>query len=174
MAEEILTLVRLPLADLAEEVRRKHGLAETLVDARVEGEALVMYFSRVQPTPRLGRLVGPSARAGSQDPRGLTNQMEEKRRRRAKGKRNRMKTRGWPVIGRFVNSQGQTAVIYRPFVEALKEKRMTPTEQKAVVAQILRANGNRPSAGSIEYYWMNTVEYLRQQSPKEEVRIRAN
>ena len=79
-----------------------------------------------------------------------------------------MRTRGWQVVGRIVNSRGQSALVYKPFVDALAAKHVTASQQKAVVNQILRANGNRPSVASIEYYWMNTVEYLRHESSKVE------
>jgi hypothetical protein len=85
-----------------------------------------------------------------------------------------MRTRGWQVVGRFENSRGQTALIYKPLVDALGGKHMTSSQQKAVVAQILRANGNRPSAASIDYYWLNTVEYLRSRSTREEATTHAN
>src|SRR5436309_15178989 len=60
MPEEILTVVRLPLADLSEEIRRKHKLSEALVDSRIEGEVLVMYFAR---TPRSSSPMVPVRRA---------------------------------------------------------------------------------------------------------------
>jgi hypothetical protein len=174
MAEEVLTVVRLPLADLVDEVRRKHRLTETLADVRVERDALVMYFSRTQPPSPPDSSVAVVAKSEGREPATLPGHMEEKRRRRARGTRNRMKTRGWQVIGRFINSRGQTAIIYKPFVDALKGKRMTTTQQRAIVAQILRANGNRPSAGSIQYYWMNTIEYLQRPLSKEEALVNAN
>jgi|SRR5207249_8531401 len=168
MPEEILTVVRLPLADLSEEIRRKHKLSEALVDSRIEGEVLVMYFAR---TPRASSPKVPVGRAAevSREVRSaVTGTQDGKRRRRAKGKRNRMRTRGWQVVGRIVNSRGQSALVYKPFVDALAAKHVTASQQKAVVNQILRANGNRPSVASIEYYWMNTVEYLRHESSKVE------
>ena len=162
MTEEILTVVRLPLADLSEEIRRRHSLSETLVDSRIEGDALVMYFSRT-PSPSLSNMSVPGATEVSRQVRSEVSETQHSnRRRRAKGKRNRMRTRGWAVVGRIVNSKGQAALVYKPFVDALTGRHLTSSQEKAVVSQILRANGNRPSAASIEYYWMNTIEYLRQ------------
>ena len=87
MPEEILTVVRLPLADLSEEIRRKHKLSEALVDSRIEGEVLVMYFAR---TPRASSPKVPVGRAAevSREVRSaVTGTQDGKRRRRAKGKR---------------------------------------------------------------------------------------
>src|SRR2546427_4908319 len=168
MQEEILTVVRLPLADISEEVKRRHKLSEVLVDARIEGGALVMYFSRA-PQSAWSRPPTPTGGKVSQSVRSVATEMgDQVRRRRAKGRRNRMRTRGWQVVGRIVNSRGQSALVYKPFVEALASKHLASSQEKAIVTQILRANGNRPSAASIEYYWMNTVEYLRQATSKVE------
>lgn len=73
-----------------------------------------------------------------------------------------MKTRGWEVVGKMTNSRGLTAVIYKPFVEALKAGDLTPAEQRTVVARILRSNGNHPEDASVDYFLNNTLEYLRQ------------
>jgi len=175
MSEEILTVVRLPLADLSEEIKRRHKLSEALVDCRIEGDALVMYFSRTPQASPASIVPAASAVEVSRQVRSeVAGTQHGKRRRRAKGKRNRMRTRGWQVVGRIVNSRGQAAVIYKPFVDALTGKHLTSSQQKAVVTQILRANGNRPSAASIDYYWMNTVEYLRLETSKVEATASAN
>ena len=73
-----------------------------------------------------------------------------------------MRTRGWQVAAKIVNSQGQTAVVYKPFVQALFRKQLTPAQQRALVADILRSNGNDPTKSSIEYFLTNTLEYLAQ------------
>ena len=168
MPEEILTVVRLPLADLSDEIRRRHKLAETLVDSRIEGDALVMYFSRRAQATSKNEPGEPVAEISGRIRAEVMEPHDGIRRRRAKGRRNRMRTRGWQVVGRIVNSRGQSALVYKPFVEALASKHLASSQEKAIVTQILRANGNRPSAASIEYYWMNTVEYLRQATSKVE------
>jgi len=71
-----------------------------------------------------------------------------------------MKTRGWEIVDRIVNSKGQRCAIYKPFVEALKQP-MPPADQKILVAKILRSNRNRPSEASTAYFLENTLEYLR-------------
>ncbi len=72
-----------------------------------------------------------------------------------------MKTRGWAVVSKIVNKKGQTAVIYRPFVDALSREGLTRRDQRKAVEEILRANGNRPSGASVEYFMANTLEYLQ-------------
>src|SRR5437867_7921242 len=140
MVEEILTVVRLPLAELSEEIKRRHKLSEALVDSRIEGDVLVMYFSKTARSFVSNAAVNRGAEISRQVRSETTGIRNGKRTRRARGKRNRMKTRGWPVVGHIVNSRAQTAVVYKPFVDALKGKHLTPSQQKAVVTQILRAN----------------------------------
>lgn len=153
MSEEVLTLVRIPLSQIEQSVRSKHSLPDALVDVRLEGDSLVLYFAE---KPR-GQSVETSAQA--------SEVVQTRRKRRARRKRNRMKTRGWEVLGSMVNSKGQTCTIYRPFVEALKQP-MPAADQKLVVAKILRANGNRPSETSIAYFLENTLEYLKSNASK--------
>ena len=66
------------------------------------------------------------------------------------------------------NSYDQSARVYRPFVEALSQKGLTTTQKRSTVAKILRGNGNRPTDSSVEYYLMNTVEFLDQATKKGE------
>ena len=74
-----------------------------------------------------------------------------------------MKTRGWEVVARFTNSKGQYCAVYKPFVEALQDPKLTFDERKKVVERILRSNRNRPSETSIQYFLENTLEYLQKQ-----------
>ena len=78
-------------------------------------------------------------------------------------KRNRIKTRGWKVLGQITNSKGLKANIYEPFVEALKGLEITRSEQKKIVRQIMIGNSNNPSDESVEYHLDNTLEYISQQ-----------
>jgi hypothetical protein len=89
----------------------------------------------------------------------LTQNKERKRRPRKK--RNRMKTRGWAVVGRITNSKGQQCSIYKPFVDALQRKQMSIEEQRKTVENILKSNRNRPTEDSINYFLENTLEYLK-------------
>lgn len=77
-----------------------------------------------------------------------------------------MKTRGWNIISKMTNSRGQTTTIYEPFVLALRDSKLSKSEQRKRVVGILRANGNRPGPVSIEYYLSNTLEYLKQEAQR--------
>jgi hypothetical protein len=74
-----------------------------------------------------------------------------------------MKTRGWQIIARMINSKGQKCTIYGPFVDVLRDTKLNPEERKAAVEKILRLNKNRPSEASIRYFLENTLEYLANQ-----------
>lgn len=74
-----------------------------------------------------------------------------------------MKTRGWEVVARITNSKGQYCAIYKPFVEALQDQKLTIDEQRKLVETVLKTNRNRPAEASIEYFLDNTLEYLRKQ-----------
>jgi hypothetical protein len=154
MPEEVLTIVRIPIVEIEESLRTKHFLPGILKDVQIDGDSLVFYFGDGQDSP--GR------RATAPPANGLP------RKRRAHRKRNRMKTRGWEIVARITNSKGQKCGIYRPFVDALGDSKLSSEEQRAVVERILKSNRNRPTEVSIRYFLENTLEYLRiQQEPKE-------
>ena len=172
----MIVVIKVPLQPLAEDIKSRHSLKEELFDAKLEGDSLVLYFRRPPPggstnTPGLADSAVAvasvtkqpivAASRSSPTPRALSV------RRRRKMRRNRMKTRGWQVVAKMTNSKGQTAVVYKPFVEALFGKRLTPAQERTLVAQILRSNGNDPTDGSIDYFLMNTKEYLEQANRKE-------
>jgi hypothetical protein len=150
MPEEVLTAVRIPIAEIEETLRTKHALPPILADVRVDGDSLVLYF---------GGEVEPVEGGGTIDSSGGI-----RRRRRIRRRRNRMKTRGWEIVARIVNSKGQKCAIYKPFVEALSEPHTSIEDQKAVVERILRSNGNRPSPESTLYFLENTLEFLKKNS----------
>jgi hypothetical protein len=85
---------------------------------------------------------------------------ERKRSRRSRRRRNRVKTRGWKVLAKIVNSKGLLANVYEPFVLALKNSQVSRSEQKKIVRQIILQNGNNPTDESVEYFLTNTLEYL--------------
>jgi hypothetical protein len=149
MPEEVVTLVRIPLIEIEEWIRSKHVLPRVLTDYRIEENTLVLYFSEEPISEK--RLI----------PSPHENLIH--RRRRAHRKRNRMKTRGWQVVARMTNSKGQKCAIYKPFVDALKDSKLTVEEQKRIVEKILRSNRNKPSETSIQYFLENTLEYLANQ-----------
>ena len=95
----------------------------------------------------------------------ITESNVEKKRTRSRKrlrKRNRIKTRGWEVLGQITNSRGLKANIYEPFVEGLIGLEITRSEQKKIIRQIMIGNGNRPSDESVEYHLDNTIEYIYQ------------
>ena len=145
---EVVTLVRIPMREIEEFVRKKHVLPNTMVDVRLDSDFLILYFS--------DKTNDSATNLSEKSPPLL---LPKKRKRRARRKRNRTKTRGWEVVARLKNTKGQTCAIYKPFVEALK-KPMSAEEQKAIVAKILRSNKNRPSETTINYFLENTLEYL--------------
>ena len=149
MPEEVLTVVKIPVTEIEEWIRTKHVLPKFLTNFSIEANALVLYFRK---TPDLEEQFA-SPKTGTSVPR----------RRRARRKRNRMKTRGWQVVARMANSKGQECSIYKPFVDALRDRRLPPEEQRRVVERILRSNRNRPSEISIQYFLENTIEYLQNQ-----------
>ena len=153
MPEEILTLVRIPIAEIESSVRAKHILPKTLIDVRIDGNTLVLYFGG-EPTPNTEKT--------SFSPGNVI-----RRRRRAHRKRNRIKTRGWKKVASFVNSKGQKCAIYKPFVDALSDPNLTAKEQTSLVEKILKSNRNRPSDISIQYFLGNTLEYLQNQAPQQ-------
>jgi len=155
MVEQVITLLKIPIKEIEEWMRRKHVLPSVLSEFRLEENNLVLYFHEEELVERKSNARLPNTRT---------------RRRRARRKRNRMKTRGWKVVARLTNSKGQKCAIYKPFVDALQDTKLTVEDQKKTVERILRANRNRPSESSVKYFLENTLEYLqkkRDQSSQE-------
>jgi hypothetical protein len=148
MGEEVVTLVRIPVREIEETIRKKHVLPNTLIDVQLDSDFLILYFSDKSKDS-----------AVNLSPKPTSLVISKKRKRRARRKRNRTKTRGWEVVARITNAKGQTCAIYKPFFETLKVT-MLPEEQKAIVTKILKSNGNRPSETTINYFLENTLEYL--------------
>jgi hypothetical protein len=149
MSEEVVTYVRIPINDIERMVRSKHNLPDKMIDVRLEADYLLLYFANEDKASSMTSTASPAC----------STFLGKRRKRRARRKRNRMKTRGWDVVARIVNRRGQACAIYKPFVEALSQL-MSPDEQKAAVTKILKSNGNRPSEASINYFLENTLEYL--------------
>jgi hypothetical protein len=150
MPEEVITMVKIPFSEIERSVRSRHSLPDKLIDVRLEGDALVLCFTEKPSTQSIEMGMSKSS------------SVRKKRRRKTRRKRNRMKTRGWEIVSRMVNSRGQRCAIYKPFVDALRQT-LLPVEQKEVVTKILRSNGNKPSEASIQYFLENTLEYLAEQ-----------
>jgi hypothetical protein len=148
MGEEVVTLVRIPIHEIEEMIRRKHVLPSTMVDVQLESDFLVLYFS--------DKSKDVAVNVSAQVPASL---LIKKRKRRAYRRRHRTKTRGWGIVTRMTNKKGQTCAIYKPFVDALSRP-LSPEEQRAIVIKILKSNGNKPSETTVNYFLENTVEYL--------------
>jgi len=151
MPEEILTIVRIPLSEIADSLKSKHSLPSKMTEARIEGDNLVLSFSE-EEQEIIENEGAPSL---------TTSPLPLQRKRRTRKKRNRMRTRGWSVVARITNSKGQECSIYKPFVEALQNQELTPEDQRKKVESILRANRNKPSEDSIQYFLNNTLEFLK-------------
>lgn len=141
-------LVKIPLEEIRSLVRQESGTDLTGVEPSIEGEFLVF-------------VLGARAREVTST---LAHPSEQKRRRRRVRKRNRIKTRGWNIVGQITNSKGLIANIYEPFVLALQEAPIPRSEQRKLVRQIMIRNGNRPSEKSVDYFLENTLEFLRKKS----------
>jgi len=146
MVEQVITLVKIPIKEIEEWIRTKHVLPLVLSEFRLEENNLVLYFHEEELLEKELSTRFPNTHA---------------RRRRARKKRNRMKTRGWEVVARITNSRGQKCAIYKPFVDALQDTKLSIEDQKKLVKRILRANRNRPSEASVRYFHENTLEYLK-------------
>jgi hypothetical protein len=159
--EEIHIVVRKPLADIEQDVRRKFGVVTALLNASLEPDALVLTFSGIQQVRNpQQRDTGLGSSAAVSDGIGTGNPSH--RRRSKKRARQRTKTRGWDVVGKFVNSKGLRCTIYRPMYDALLGKKIRRREAYSAIRQILVANGNNPKPSTVEYFLDNTLEYLSQ------------
>lgn len=145
MTEEMQIILKKPLVEIENELKRKHRFAAKCLGVRIENESLVFTFE----------FDDTFNRATSDDKK------TKKQRTRSKSKRNRMKTRGWKVTAKFENSYGQIVNIYEPFVEALRNRELSKSEQERITKKILESNGNNPLKSSIEYFLNNTLEYLK-------------
>ena len=151
--EQFQIVVKKPLSDLEEEIRRKYSVRAPLADVAIEQDALVFTFEGASSGKE-------SVKSADQDAKRLPRETETVRKRRKRRVRNRMKTRGWDVVAKFVNSRGQSCTIYRPFFDALSAQKLKRREAYSRVRDILVTNGNNPKPSSIEYFLSNTLEYL--------------
>jgi hypothetical protein len=146
MGEQVITFVKIPIRDIENWIREKHDLPSVLLEYRLEEDNLMLYFHEEKKVE--SELVTSSSQVSG-------------RKRRRSRKRNRMKTRGWETVARITNSKGQKCTIYKPFVDALQNQKLTVEEQKEAVVGILKSNKNKPSEESIQYFLENTLEYLK-------------
>lgn len=146
-------LFRVPLEELRALLQSQHDVDLSGVEPYIAGDHLVFAVQvssdKSNPTESAGGTESSIGRL----PRGSGI-------RRTRRKRNRIKTRGWKVVGKIKNSQGLVANIYEPFVTALKGGTMTRAEQQKAVREIIVRNSNHPTEESVDYYLENTLEYL--------------
>jgi hypothetical protein len=155
--ETIHIVVRRPLADIEGEIRKRHRVTTPLIDVAVEQDSLVLTFQARSE----GTTPSPSAPPGL-SAQGLPAAVKDvqSRTRRRRRVRNRMRTRGWPVVGKFVNGRGQTCTVYKPIIDALQSGKLRRREASTAVRQLLISNGNTPGLSSVEYFLDNHLEYI--------------
>lgn len=146
-------LFRVPIDELREVLRTQHGVDLSSVEPYIAGEYVV--FALQLPAGRTSS-VGPKT-----DSALVAPSERAQRARRTRRKRNRIKTRGWKVVGKIRNAQGLIANIYEPFYTALQGASLPRTEQRKLVRQIMISNTNQPSEASVEYYLQNTLEFIK-------------
>ena len=146
MLGQVYTSVKISSLEIEEWLRAKYVLPSILCDLNIEDNGLVVTFTEKESTLKEKESEPP---------------IKQGLKKRTSKKRNRMKTRGWSVVARIINSKGQKCSIYQPFVEALQKPDLTVEEQNKIVERILRSNKNKPSEDSIKYFLENTLEYLK-------------
>ena len=165
---QVETVVRIKVADVAAEIAQAHGIQQELVAVTVEGETLVLKYGGASgPQKPVGQGFTAELLRAPETTHVESNEKPVVRlrpRRRRPGKRNRMRTRGWNIVTKFQNSHGQTVAIYEPFVKALLGMAGPRRAREKAVAEILKANGNRPGPDSVKYYLENTLEYLAKEA----------
>ena len=163
MKNDLLYVISVKIEELASELAKRNSVQGSLVDARLDGDVLSVYLS---PLDRKSIVSRPESESKTDEPSVAAQVVISERltvpRTRARRKRNRMRTRGWNVVGGVKNKYGQTANVYAPFVEALKDITLSRAEQQSLVIKILRSNGNHPSPESVEYFLEKTLQYLKE------------
>lgn len=145
MTEEMQIILKKPLTEIENELKKKHNIIAKCSNVKIEDESLIFTFEFDDTS----------------DIPILDDRKSMKHRTKNRLKRNRMKTRGWKIVAKFKNSLGQTVNIYEPFAEALKNKELSRSEQVRATKKILESNENSPSRSSIQYFLDNTLEYLK-------------
>lgn len=149
-------VVRRSISDLEQEIRRKHDLKSKLLEVSIEKDAVIFTFAKGGPEPFDASPPAFSGKASEPLRAGIGGG----RRRRKRRVRNRVKTKGWDVLAKMVNTRGQTCTIYRPVFDALAGKKLSRKDAYAAVKAVLVSNGNDPNPSSVEYFLENTNEYI--------------
>ena len=146
-------LFRVPLEELRALLRSQHDVDLSGVEPYIAGDHIVFAVQVSSDKSNATGSAGGTESSIGRLPRGSGI-------RRTRRKRNRIKTRGWKVVGKIKNSQGLVANIYDQFVTALEGGNMTRAEQRRAVREIIVRNSNHPTEESVDYYLENTLEYL--------------
>jgi hypothetical protein len=160
MRVQVERLIRIPIDELREALKKSHGIDVSGVEPYIDGESIVFLVRTRPPGSTTSTELSPHV------PVELAGSPSSRSRRR-KRRRNRIKTRGWNVVGKITNSQGLSANIYEPFVKAAQESGLSRSELRKVVRQIMVRNGNDPAEDSIDYYLSNTLEFLEKKHSEE-------
>ena len=158
MRDNLLYLISAKIEDIANELARRNSIEGSFVEARLEGDLLSIFL---KPLDRIGSKASPGTGASANQANSAVVRASPSVRAAGK-KRNRMRTRGWNVVGQITNKYGMRSNVYYPFVVALIDANVSRAEQRSIVAKILRSNGNNPSTESIKYFLDNTLEFLAQ------------
>lgn len=160
--DEIRIVVRRPLAEIERDIRSTLSIDGALLEVSIEKEAVVFAFApSLQPSGRSRSASLKTSEVRASKPANPAAAEPQVRRRRKRRVRHRTKTRGWPIVAKFINSRGQSCSIYKPMFEALVNEQLPRKQAQAVVREILESNGNKPSSDSIDYYLDNTLEYIQ-------------
>ncbi len=150
---------RIPLEDLRDVIHAQYGVSTTNLEASLEKDFVVFTYELDS--------ISREALSSTSADISIANTSKHSRKRRRK--RNRIKTRGWKVIGKITNSNGLLANIYEPLVNNLKDRDITRTEQRKLVRNLMVSNGNNPSGESVDYFLNNTLEFIAQTRSRQEV-----
>lgn len=160
--DEIRIVVRRPLAEIERDIRSTLSIDGALLEVSIEKEAVMFAFAPAQQPSGRSRSPSPKTpEVRALKPANPASAEPQIRRRRKRRVRHRTKTRGWPIVAKFINSRGQSCSIYKPMFEALATEQLPRKQAQAVVREILESNGNKPSIDSIDYYLDNTLEYIQ-------------
>ncbi|GEM_PF-1639272 len=148
-------ILKVPIEELRALLRSQHGVDLSAVEPYIAGDYVVFAVQVSGDKLSPGELGGGTEATSVRPRRGSGI-------RRTRRKRNRVKTRGWKVVGKIKNSQGLVANIYEPFVTALRGVKLPRSEQRKLVRQIMNSNSNRPAEASVDYFLDNTLEFISQ------------
>lgn len=140
MKIQLEKVVRIPISEIVNIIMNENNVDVSKASPEIIGDFLVFQLT--------------------DEDSSSTASLTQPKQRRSKKKRNRMKTRGWNIVGKIESDTGQISNVYKPFVKALKGKNLEREEQLKIVEKILRSNKNNPSLDSIEYYLQTTLKYI--------------